>query len=464
MKYPYYLPLVFTLVAFGPQAAHGSTAYGDLNNFDTVNDTGRECQGFEIEIEDAHSTDITYTYNWNHYGAPRITDDNTDPAHPKVFVRYASAKNTDGTWAAYTAIPSGPITPTNGHMCTNPAVNEGCEHYGVGYYGTPTAIRYHWLCDDGSGNLVYSQPVMVATPNWNYAPPAAGQPAVVVAVIPAPEVEIPPAKQYGEASWVKVIKTSSHNANKIALEDLVSDDKDGDGKNDWQNGEPDEVETEFKLLQTNSKDDQVKAELEGAGDDMGDGSETVTRRYEFYRYSGDITTIDGENGEAMCDEVNPTTDDTDPDYLHGLHSDVEVTDANGDSYTVDCTAQVVVGDYIGAQMAGFDAAMPLGLVDNLQDGDTTAPYTPRTVVVGGNSPFDIVLIEGSLPGGLTLGDYTDPESNETVHGVLSGTPVKPGIFNFTVQATDANDDAVSKAYTLNVEGEVAVLIFEDSFE
>ena len=54
-------------------------------------------------------------------------------------------------------------------------------------------------------------------------------PAVAVAVIPAPVVPIPVAKQFGEPSFVKVIKTTTHNANNVALRDLVSDDKDGDG-------------------------------------------------------------------------------------------------------------------------------------------------------------------------------------------------------------------------------------------
>lgn len=463
MKRPHYLSLMFALMAFGPQGADGSTAYGDLNNFDTVNDTGQECQGFEIEMEGVHSTDITYTYDWNHYGAPRITDDPSNPALPRVLIRYASAKNPDGSWVAYTAIPAGPILPTNGHMCTNPSVNAGCEHYGVGYYGAPTAVRYHWLCDDGTGTLVFSQPVMVATPSWTYAAPVGGQPAVVVAVIPAPEVEIPPAKQFGEPSWVKVIKTSSHNANKINLSDLVSDDKDHDGMDDWQNGELDEVETEFKLLQTNSGANPAKEELIGVGDDMGDGSETVTRRYEFYKYGAAADTIDGEKGEAMCDEVDPTINPDDPQYLHGIGDAVEVTDPNGDPYFVNCAEQVVVGDYIGAQMAGFDAAMPLGLVDNLQDGDTSVAYTPRSVVVGGDSPY-VILLTGSLPDGLTLGDYTDPDSGDLAQGVIFGTPTAAGAFNFTVQATDASNVVESKAYTLNIAGIISELVFEDSFE
>ena len=442
------------LFALGPHWAQASTAYGDLNNFDVVNDTGEECHGFEIEIEDVHSTDITYTYDWNHYGAPRITEDNSIPAHPKVTIRYESLKNANGTWAAYTAVPAAPLTPTDGHMCTNPSVNEGCEHFGVGYYGAPSAIRYNWLVDRGGALVHHNAPVLVATPSWIYSPPVDVQPAVAVAVIPAPVVEIPPAMEFGEPVFVKVIKTTTHNTQDMALRDLVSADLDGDGENEWQNDEPDEVETEFKLLQANLGVNPAKEELPGAEDDMGDGSETVTRRYEFYRYAAAADTIDGENGEAKCDEVDPTVNPNNPQYLHGIGTEVSVTDANGDTYFVDCAAQVVVGDYIGAQMAGFDAAMPLGLVDHLQDGEKDLAYTPRSLVVGGNSPYDI-SITGNLPAGLTLGDYVDPDSGQTLHGVLSGTPTAAGSFNFTVEATDASGAPASSAYLLTVTGGIA---------
>ena len=60
-------------------AARASIAYGSINNFDTVNDTSNVCHGFEIELDDIRSADITYTYDYNHYGTPRITEDNTDP-------------------------------------------------------------------------------------------------------------------------------------------------------------------------------------------------------------------------------------------------------------------------------------------------------------------------------------------------------------------------------------------------
>ena len=438
--------LALALLTLGSGSGRATTIVGDLNNFDTINDTGQICYGFEIELDDVVSSDITYTFDWNHYGAPKIRQDNTDPAHPKVFIRYESAKDANGNWGAggsFTnqAIPT--LAPPAGHTCTDTSVNEGCEHFGVGYYGTPSAIKYNWLVDGGAGNLVYSgSPVPVAAPRFAYTPPAGAQPAQVVAAIPAPVVPNQAGKEFGEPSWVKVIKTTTHGKRRVALGDLISDDTDGDGRADWQNNEPDEVETEWHLLQANNNN-PAKAGLDGGADDMGDGSETVTRRYEFYRYGAAANSLDGENGEAMCDEVDPTTNPNDPNYLHGVGSHVAVTDANGDTYYVDCAAQVVVGTYIGAQMAGFAAAAPLGLIDHLQDGDRGTLYTPRTVVVGGNTPFAITVSNGNLPAGLAI----DPLS-----GVLVGTPTAGGSFSFTIGVTDADNTTVSKAYTMNVTG------------
>ena len=451
--------LAFATVAVVARGAEATSIIGDLNNFDTLNDTGQVCYGFEIEIEGIHSTDITYTFDWNHYGAPKIREDNSDPLKPRVFVRYETTRDANGNLGAnnsYTnpAIPT--ITPPAGHTCTDPSVNEGCEHFGVGYYGTPTKVTYNWLVDGGGGNLVYFQsglkPVPIAAPAWTYAPPAGGQPAQAVAVIPAPVVPIAAAKKFGEPSFVKVIKTTLHNAANIVLQDLISDDADGDGLPDWQNGELPEVETEWKLLQFNSAPDAAKDELQGLPDDMGDGSETVTRRYEFYRYGAAADTIDGETGEAMCSEVNPTTDPNDPLYLHGVGTAVAVTDSNGNTYYVNCEAQVVVGTYIGAQMAGFDAEAALGLVDHLQDGERDVAYTPRTVVVGGNSPYTITVTSGNLPPGLTIGDYFDAQTGLTAFGVLSGTPSAGGDFPFTVTAVDANGTSVTRVYSLHVLG------------
>lgn len=453
------LLLAVAALTLGPSATGAQTVIGDLNNFDTLNDTGQTCHGFEIEIDDIHSTDITYTFDWNHYGTPKIREDNTLPAHPKVFVRYESTKDASGNWGANgsftnTALPT--LTPPTGHTCTDTSVNEGCEHFGVGYYGTPTTVVYHWLIDDHAGGLTYvGSPVGVAAPTWTYTPPAPGAPAQVVAAIPAPVVPLA-GQTFGEPSWVKVIKTTAHSANPVALGDLISDDANGDGKAEWQNGELDEVESEWKLLQTSPNGNGPNDELQGGADDMGlDGLEIVTRRYEFYQYSGAADTLDGENGEAMCSEVNPATDPNDPLYRHGVGTSVAVTDANGDTQFVNCEAQVVVGNYTGAQMAGFAAAAPLGLVDHVQGGDKDVPYTPRTMVIGGTAPYEII-VSGNLPHGLSIGDYVDPQTSLTAHGVLFGTPSEGGDFPFYIDARDAAGGRVitdpAHPYALHITG------------
>jgi hypothetical protein len=415
--------LACCLLPLGSGAARASTAYGTINNFDTVNDTGVECHGFEIEIEDIHSADITYTYNWNHYGTPKISEDNSNILHPKVRVRYESAKNTNGTWAAYTAIPSGPIGPTDGHRFTDPSVNFGGEHFGVGYRGTPTNITYHWLIDNGAGLLMLGPAVNVATPTFTYYPPAGAALAQVEAVIKPPPA--PRVLEFGPASWVKEIRTTSHNNNEVKLRDLVSDDPDDADDKNWRNGEPDEVEVEWQLLQTDYKkaDGGNNGELAGAPEDLNNGDEIVTRRYEFYKYVGPF---DNESGEAMAENVAP----------NGTNG-VGVKTING--VEVDLSTLVIVGDYIGAQMSAFDNELPVGLIEHLPDGDIDVSYATRTMVVA--AVHFTATTTGELPTGMNF----DAETGE-----LSGTPTESGIFTFELRVTSTNNPVQAKTYIFAV--------------
>lgn len=405
-----------------------SIAYGSINNFDTVNDTGQPCHGFEIEIEDCRSTDITYTYNYNHYGVPSITQDDSVANHPKCLIRWASKKNPDGSWASFTAVPSGPIAPTDGHMFTNPAVNFGGEHFGVGYRVAVGAIGYHWLVDNGSGVLVRGGAVQVSTPSFTYYPPVAGNaaPAQVQAVIQPPAPPEIPVKEFGQAVWVKEIRTTSHNPNGIALRNLVSDDPDQVDEKNWANGEPDEVEVEWQLLQTefNKAGGGARGELQAAPEDLNQGDEVVTRRYEFFEYAGPL---DEETGEAMADVVGA-------DGIHGEG----VKEVNG--APMDLATVVVVGEFKGSQMAAVDVDAPVGLIDHVGEGMAHAAYAGRTVIIQGALPFTATR-EGALPAGMTF---------STVTGVLSGTPSESGDFAFKITASDGVNPEVAKTYTLRI--------------
>jgi hypothetical protein len=409
---------VFTILAV--RDAEASIAYGSINNFDTVNDTGHECHGFEIEIEDCHSTDITYTYNYNHYGVPNITEENSIPAHPRCIIRWESKKAPDGSWAAYTAIPGGPIAPTNGHMFTNPNVNFGGEHFGVGYRVAVGAVHYSWLIDNGVGQLISGGPVQVSTPAFTYN---AGQ---VQAVIPAPEPPEIHVKEFGPAVWVKEIRTESHNKRKVALRDLVSDDPDDDDDRNWRNGEPDEVEVEWQLLQEEfaADDGGGNGHLEAAPEALENGDEVVTRRYEFYEYTGPY---DNENGEAKAENVGP-------DGIHGRG----VKEING--VEIDLATVEVVGEYKGAQMAAVDVEAALGLIEHVSEGTEGTPYVARRIVVEGILPFTCERT-GDLPSGMTFDEVT---------GILEGTPSQSGEFHFKVTARDGLKPEVARNYTLLV--------------
>jgi uncharacterized repeat protein (TIGR02543 family) len=422
-------------LALATGVSRASIAYGSINNFDTVNDTGSECHGFEIELEDCHSTDITYTYNYNHYGVPKITEDNSLPAHPKCVIRWESKKNPDGSWAAFTAVPVGPIAPTNGHMFTNPAVNFGGEHFGTGYRVQPTAVRYHWLIDNGAGTLVQGGAVQVSTPAFTYYPPVVvGVPAPpqVQAVIAPPPPPAPEPKEFGKAVWVKEIRTTTHNNNEVKLRDLISDDPDDADDKNWRNGEPDEVEAEWQVLQKDyHKAEAPNNKLVAAAEDLPGGDEVVTRRYEFYKYTGPL---DDESGEAMAQSVAA-------DGIHGVGLKL----ING--VEVDLSTVAIVGAFTGSQMAAVDVDAQVGLIDHVGEGTVDTPFAGRTVVVEGARAFTSVR-EGPLPAGMAF---------DEVSGELSGTPTESGDFIFKITADDGLNPEVSKNYTLRIAAAGAAL-------
>lgn len=307
------LLIAIALVACG-STARATTLFGSLSNFDVVNDTGEVCRGFEIELEGISPSDIYSTFGnpYIRYGDPTIIATGTG-----TIVRYSSSYGLSG-WAVGTPVPSGPF-PTGGHECFYPAYGGdpnyetlGGEHFGIALNGNPTNTTYRWMLGDTSGNLIPAGTnVKIPAPIWNVQPPVNPlAPAAVQAVLPAPAKENPE-DEFGEALWVKVFVTEAGEP--IELEHLVPGDP---GVPDGS--EPAEIEIEWQLLQAGKNGAD---ELDTGLDDMGQDSESVTRRYEFYKYIGPL---DPENGEALIEDAD-------------LHPEA-------------------VGEFLGAQNAAFNLA------------------------------------------------------------------------------------------------------------
>jgi len=70
-------------------------------------------------------------------------------------------------------------------------------------------------------------------------------------------------------------------------------------------------------------------------------------------------------------------------------------------------------------------------------------YSQSVTASGGSAPYAYTVSSGALPAGLTLNPAT---------GLISGTPLQGGLFNFTIRATDTNGCIGSQPYTLSVVG------------
>jgi hypothetical protein len=199
----------------------------------------------------------------------------------------------------------------------------------------------------------------------------------------------------------------------VKLRNLISPDPDYPDLKDWRNGEPDEVEVEWQILQidTLATNGGANGQLVAAAENLNNGDDVVTRRYEFYEYLGPL---DPETGEALAQAVAA-------DGIHG---------------TGTYSNTIIVGKFLSAQMSAAAAVSPLGLIDHLPDGEVGSQYATRGVVVAGDTNFTATS-SGALPDGLSFDAST---------GQISGTPVSSGVFLFTVSVSSSNTAPLTKTY------------------
>lgn len=455
--------VVLVLVAGAGRISAG-TLFGALSNFDAVNDTGTPCNGMEIELDDIQAKDVTYTFEFQRYGVPKISEDTfvvNGASHPRTFVRWMSPYDqVNHVFTQTTAVAPAGFKDTGGHLCfKNMMVNgqpydtSGCEHFGVGTLQNPSSTVYRWMKEDPStpGTLIaQGGPVTIPAPTWtvNQVP---NQPPVVAAVIPVPPppavVPVPylPNAEFGIAVWAKVFETES--ADQAELHHLVSDDVAVPG-NLGPVPNPNAVtEIEWQILQTDTMNPSAN-EL-ASSKQAGEGHESVTRRYEFYKYVGpyDVDTPDGPNtgtNEAICASVGA-------DGLHGS--------GVNPSFGIDCSARVVVGEYIGAQNAAANVATPLSANGaNMVDGEVGVRYPDRPLIFGGSGgPYSIAFSGG---GTLPAADAGNEFRLDATTGVLSGgIPNGTGTSTFTVHATDLvepSQPAVNATFNITVVDAVTI--------
>jgi hypothetical protein len=325
-----------------------ASVIGFLGNFDVVNDTGKEANGFEIDLEGLHKTDITDVFGGagrgfptgrgygsgsvERYGAPSIVEYSNGSTFGTKVTYFGLYSSASGSWDFSTPSTTAGHFVTPGDNCWSGGglgygAGTPCDHFGVGARANATKTTYSWLYGDNTGTLTSAGgTVSLPAPAWNVIPapaPAPGQPLappVVVAQVQAPAPVQPlenPEPQWGQAIWVKVFTTELDKP--VGLEELVGDNA---------KVKQAKTETEWQLLQTDPGN-PLSGQLEsGYGAPVGLNAASILRRYEFYKFGG---VYDVTDNHAI---------------LTGTDSAPSGTD---------------VGNYIGAQNAGVNlgiAAVP----------------------------------------------------------------------------------------------------------
>ncbi len=375
------LAVLAGLAALLPLATQAiPSVVGGLSNFDVVNNTGRDAYGFEIEFEDSsfYKTSIGSVFGLNRdfgparggttgvvrFGTVDVSDyDDGAGNHLGVRITYG------GHFA------SGITTPFNaggfntpGESCW-PGANalwksNPCDHYGVTTTQNPATTRYAWLVADPNrpapASFAGYTRVLAGIPAVNiaYSPPQVAAPAQVQVQIQAiapvrpaapAALELPEVQdQWGEAYWVLTYKTKVDK--RIDLGNLLQDDADMEAA---------EVESEWSILQRRPLAKLGDGKEPGANEakekvdllDDADNGKAVMRRYEFYKYIG---AVNPEDGEVICD----TACEDDPQGR--------------------LSGQNFVGDFVGAQMAGYN----IGAVPAVPEPQTCALLLAGLAMVG----------------------------------------------------------------------------------
>ena len=304
-----------------------ATAYGALSNFDVYNDSGSHYVGFEIELHGLHKSAIP-TYGVDNTPAvfqisggyiPSVFEIG-DATNFSTILRY-SGYDAGGTLIHSTApfdFASQQVA-TDGHSCV---FASGCEHFGMGYYGNPSSIRYQWLLPGAApGEFTPGAIVQLGDPVWNVRPPANPEAQQVEVEV---EVHRPEQENENEAApprWVKVFIDKAHKNGDVIHDALDPNDAGREMQarlNGLMSGRDDVVpqghlgvdkdgneievpenEYEWELL-TDNEPPKVRGKVMAA-DEL-----QLVRRFEFYDFAGSVEQL------ALCSASGKKPDECDP--------------------------------------------------------------------------------------------------------------------------------------------------------
>ena len=260
------------------------TILGYATNFDVSNGTDHECEGFEVEIEDITTSQISYTWPGNPYGSAKPATAMTFPdGHTGVRIRYEANYNA-GAWSARTPIGS-------------------FNHFGVHVTGTPGTQFYTWLCDLGGssagstgtlteyggttpGNYFVQPGVTSVVPSVQPTPTG---PAVVPVIIPA---EPPPPAEPRFVDAVYVLKYQASSPNLVDVNQLLITDP--EVQRAITNSQ---ISSIAELFQPNPGTAGTETE---PGDPINPGDQSSLTVTETYHYTGPV---DPADNSVTCTDV-----------------------------------------------------------------------------------------------------------------------------------------------------------------
>ena len=159
----------------------------------------------------------------------------------------------------------------------------------------------------------------------------------------------------------------------------------------------------------------------------------------FWGYSGYTIAVIGSEDYGM--QGNAVALNAYGNSLHVLlaglapQSFTSVSHWTEDAKTIFVRGVLVAGGRVDLDLVVSTTGLPAGMVNE--------EYHAAINSIGGSRPYTWDMIGGTMPPGIDF---------DTDTGVISGTPLEAGSFNFTMQATD--DEGVAAA------GDLSILVFE----